>query len=64
MSYKREKLLRHLADMQYKRNEVAFVRGTFRARGDVVEVHPTYSDTALRIAFLVMRLSRSMSLIH
>ncbi|MBP6085158.1 excinuclease ABC subunit UvrB, partial [Candidatus Gracilibacteria bacterium] len=51
MSYKREKLLRHLADMQYKRNEVAFVRGTFRARGDVVEVHPTYSDTALRIAF-------------
>ncbi len=51
MSYKREKLLRHLADLQYKRNELAFVRGTFRARGDVVEIYPTYSDTAVRVAF-------------
>jgi len=51
MQYKRDKLLRHLADLQYKRNDIAFTRGTFRARGDVVEVYPTYSDTAVRVAF-------------
>lgn len=51
MQYKRDKLLRHLADLQYKRNDIAFTRGTFRARGDVVEIYPTYSDTAVRVAF-------------
>ncbi len=51
MQYKREKLLRHLADLQYKRNDIAFTRGTFRAHGDVVEIYPTYSDTAIRISF-------------
>ncbi|OGC81889.1 MAG: excinuclease ABC subunit B [Candidatus Abawacabacteria bacterium RBG_16_42_10] len=51
MQYKREKLLRHLADLQYKRNDIAFTRSTFRAHGDVVEIYPTYSDTAIRISF-------------
>jgi excinuclease ABC subunit B len=51
MQYKRDKLLRHLADLQYKRNDIAFTRGTFRARGDVVEIYPAYSDTAIRVAF-------------
>src|SRR3990172_2098680 len=51
MQYKREKLLRHLADLQYKQNDIAFTRGTFRAHGDVVEIYPTYSDTAIRISF-------------
>lgn len=48
----RDELLRRLVDMQYKRNDVDFHRGTFRVRGDVVEVFPAYEDdTAVRIEF-------------
>ncbi|MDA8076321.1 MAG: excinuclease ABC subunit UvrB [Actinomycetota bacterium] len=42
-------LLRRLVDLQYSRNDVNLVRGTFRARGDTVEVHPAYEEAALRI---------------
>ncbi len=42
-------LLRRLVELQYDRNEVNLVRGTFRARGDTVEVHPAYEETALRV---------------
>ncbi|MHB1850910.1 MAG: excinuclease ABC subunit UvrB [Acidimicrobiales bacterium] len=42
-------LLRRLVDLQYSRNDVNLVRGTFRARGDTVEVHPAYEESALRI---------------
>jgi len=42
-------LLRRLVDLQYTRNDVNLVRGTFRARGDTVEVHPAYEEAALRI---------------
>ncbi len=42
-------LLRSLVDLQYSRNDANLVRGTFRARGDTVEVHPAYEETALRI---------------
>ena len=42
-------LLRRLVDLQYARNDVNLVRGTFRARGDTVEVHPAYEEAALRI---------------
>jgi excinuclease ABC subunit B len=44
-------LLRRLVDLQYDRNDVNLVRGTFRARGDTIEVHPAYEETALRIEF-------------
>ncbi|MDX9785975.1 MAG: excinuclease ABC subunit UvrB [Desulfobacterales bacterium] len=48
----REKLLRGLVDMQYERNDVDFHRGTFRVRGDRVEIFPAYEeDKALRIEF-------------
>ncbi|MCB9566777.1 MAG: excinuclease ABC subunit UvrB [Myxococcales bacterium] len=48
----RDKLLRRLVEMQYTRNDVDFHRGTFRVRGDVVEVFPAYEDdTAVRIEF-------------
>src|SRR6476660_6518933 len=48
----RDELLRRLVDVQYERNDVDFHRGTFRVRGDVVEVFPAYeSDTAVRIEF-------------
>ena len=46
---KRHDLLRRLVDIQYARNEVGFSHGTFRAKGDVIEVFPAYTDFAYRI---------------
>ncbi len=52
MGLSREALLARLVDMLYDRNDVAFARGKFRVRGDVVEVHPAQQDEeALRIEF-------------
>src|SRR5215472_16787421 len=49
---RRDTLLRQLVDIQYERNDVDFHRGTFRVRGDVVEIFPTYEqETAIRIEF-------------
>jgi len=45
----RETLLRRLVEIQYERNDHDFSRGTFRARGDVIEVYPSYEDIGLRI---------------
>jgi len=47
----RDKILRMLIDIHYARNDIAFERGTFRVRGDVVEIRPAYEETALRIEF-------------
>ena len=56
----RDQLLRRLVEMQYERNDVDFHRGTFRARGDVVEVFPQHEDdSAVRIEFFGMRWTRS-----
>jgi excinuclease ABC subunit B len=50
--YGRDTLLQKLVEIQYERNDMDFHRGTFRVRGDVVEVFPAYdSDKALRIEF-------------
>jgi len=49
--YKRDKLVRHLVDMQYERNDYDFTRGRFRIRGDTLEIQPAYEGTALRIEF-------------
>jgi excinuclease ABC subunit B len=50
--FRRDNLLRMLVDIQYERNDVDFHRGTFRVRGDVVEVFPAYEqDVAIRIEF-------------
>lgn len=46
---RRDKLLRDLVSIQYTRNDVDFWQGTFRARGDVIEVFPAYSENAYRI---------------
>ena len=51
-AFKREKLLRRLADLQYERNDVNFVRGKFRVRGKRIEVIPSYEDKAIRIEML------------
>src|SRR5271165_7141452 len=49
---RRDMLLRQLVDIQYERNDIDFHRGTFRVRGDVVEIFPTYEhETAIRIEF-------------
>ena len=45
----REQILRKLVEIQYERNDMDFTRGTFRVRGDVVEVYPSYEEQALRI---------------
>ncbi len=45
----REEILHKLVHIHYRRNDIAFERGTFRVRGDVVEVRPAYEETALRI---------------
>ncbi|MBZ5715497.1 excinuclease ABC subunit UvrB [Nannocystis pusilla] len=51
-SLDRDQLLRRLVEMQYERNDIDFHRGTFRVRGDVVEVFPAYEDEkAIRIEF-------------
>ncbi|MDH6247709.1 excinuclease ABC subunit B [Mycobacterium sp. OTB74] len=47
----RDGLLRLLVDVQYNRNDVAFTRGTFRVRGDTVEIIPSYEELAVRIEF-------------
>jgi len=47
----RNDLLRGLVAIQYRRNDIAFERGTFRVRGDTVEVLPAYEEQALRIEF-------------
>ncbi|MDO5635429.1 MAG: excinuclease ABC subunit UvrB, partial [Micrococcus sp.] len=47
----RDDLLRKFVDMQYDRNDTSFVRGTFRVRGDTVEIIPMYEELALRIEF-------------
>lgn len=47
----RDILLRRFVAMQYSRNDMAFTRGTFRVRGDTVEIIPVYEELAVRIAF-------------
>ncbi|MFJ4846070.1 MULTISPECIES: excinuclease ABC subunit UvrB [unclassified Streptomyces] len=45
----RDALLRKFVDIQYARNDVAFTRGTFRVRGDTIEIFPVYEELAVRI---------------
>ncbi len=48
---KRDKLLRHLTDIQYQRNDIDFHRSTFRVRGDVVDIFPASEELAYRVEF-------------
>lgn len=50
--YERDQVLRRLVDIQYKRNDYRLERGTFRVRGDVLEVYPAYGEKAVRVDFL------------
>ncbi len=58
----RDALLRKLVAMQYLRNDVAFTRGTFRVRGDTVEVIPVYEELAVRIEMFGDEIERLMTL--
>jgi excinuclease ABC subunit B len=51
MQLDRDVFLRALVDVQYTRNDIAFARGTFRARGDTVEIIPAYEELAIRVEF-------------
>ena len=58
----RNKLLRKFVDIQYKRNDMAFERGTFRVRGDTIEIIPMYEELALRIQMFGDEIEKIMTL--
>ena len=58
----RNQLLRRFVDIQYKRNDMAFERGTFRVRGDTIEIIPMYEELALRIEMFGDEIEKIMTL--
>ncbi len=58
----RDELLRQFVTMQYTRNDLAFSRGTFRVRGDTVEIIPVYEELAVRIEFFGDEIERIYTL--
>ena len=61
-SIDRNTLLRQFVDIQYKRNDMAFERGTFRVRGDTVEIIPMYEELAVRIEMFGDEIEKIMTL--
>ena len=59
---RRDRVLRHLTDIQYERNDQNFVRGKFRVRGDVLEVFPSYEDLAVRVEFFGDEIERMVEI--
>jgi excinuclease ABC subunit B len=51
MEIARDEFLERMVEVLYERNDVAFNRGTFRVRGDVVDIYPAYMETAIRVEF-------------
>ncbi|MBW8173168.1 excinuclease ABC subunit UvrB [Ornithinimicrobium sp. Arc0846-15] len=58
----RDDLLRRFVQMQYNRNDMAFTRGTFRVRGDTVEIIPQYEELAIRVEFFGDEIERIYTL--
>ena len=58
----RDGLLRKLVGVQYARNDLAVTRGTFRVRGDTLEVFPVYQELAVRVEFFGDEIERLMTL--
>jgi len=58
----RNTLLRKFVDVQYKRNDIAFERGTFRVRGDTIEIIPMYEELAIRIEMFGDEIEKIMTL--
>jgi excinuclease ABC subunit B len=61
-SIDRNQLLRKFVDIQYKRNDMAFERGTFRVRGDTIEIIPMYEELALRVEMFGDEIEKIMTL--
>ncbi|MGN6781975.1 MAG: excinuclease ABC subunit UvrB [Marmoricola sp.] len=62
MEIDRDEVLRRLVGIQYARNDLAFTRGTFRVRGDTLEIFPVYEELALRVEFFGDEIERLMTL--
>ena len=58
----RDSILRRLVEIQYTRNDMSFTRGTFRVRGDTLEIFPVYEELAVRIEFFGDEIERLMTL--
>jgi excinuclease ABC subunit B len=58
----RDSVLRRLVEIQYTRNDMSFTRGTFRVRGDTLEIFPVYEEHAVRIEFFGDEIERLMTL--
>ena len=58
----RDRLLRTFVDIQYTRNDLSFTRGTFRVRGDTIEIFPMYEELAVRIEMFGDEIERLMTL--
>ena len=58
----RDGVLRRLVEIQYTRNDLAFTRGTFRVRGDTLEIFPVYEEHAVRVEFFGDEIERLMTL--
>ncbi|MCO5175388.1 MAG: excinuclease ABC subunit UvrB [Thermomicrobiales bacterium] len=59
---RRDRVLRHLIDVQYDRNDMTLVRGTFRVRGDTLEIYPVYDELAIRVEFFGDEVDRIVEL--
>jgi excinuclease ABC subunit B len=62
MEMDRDEVLRRLVQIQYTRNDLAFTRGTFRVRGDTLEIFPVYEELAVRVEFFGDEVERLMTL--
>ncbi|HEU5456298.1 MAG TPA: excinuclease ABC subunit UvrB, partial [Nocardioides sp.] len=58
----RDSILRRLVEIQYTRNDMTFTRGTFRVRGDTLEIFPVYEELAIRVEFFGDEVERLMTL--
>ncbi len=58
----RDAILRRLVEIQYTRNDMTFTRGTFRVRGDTLEIFPVYEEMAIRVEFFGDEIERMMTL--
>ncbi|HET7683839.1 MAG TPA: excinuclease ABC subunit UvrB [Marmoricola sp.] len=62
MEIDRDEVLRRLVQIQYTRNDLSFTRGTFRVRGDTLEIFPVYEEHAVRVEFFGDEIERLMTL--
>mgnify|MGYP001714844326 CR=1 FL=1 len=58
--FDRNELIRRLISLRYERNDIAFERGKFRVKGDVLDLHPSYQDTGYRFEFFGDEIDRSI----